>query len=83
MELQVEHIFLKETMENKLKLNKKFVEYLVELPENGMGYQLVDLLLTDGKLLRNRIVLNSTFLKLDKEERLTNREIEKINLSKE
>jgi hypothetical protein len=83
MELQVEHIFLKETMENKLKLNKKFVEYLVELPENGMGYQLVDLLLTDGKLLRNRIVLNSTFLKLDKEEQLTNREIEKINLSKE
>jgi hypothetical protein len=65
---------------NKIRLLKKHIDKLSNLPEQGVGYQIVDIKLIDGKILTERIVLNSTFLKLKKNEILTPSEIETIEL---
>ncbi len=69
-------------MENKLELSEKFSKYLENLPENGMGYQIADIELKDGTILKERIIFNSSYLKLDKDEVLKNIEIKKIRLIK-
>ncbi|GAB1473151.1 hypothetical protein MASR2M69_05920 [Bacteroidota bacterium] len=35
-------------MENKLKLNEDYIDYLSNQPEQGMGYQIVDITLKMG-----------------------------------
>jgi hypothetical protein len=70
-------------MGNKLKLEEKFIDLLSSLPEQGMGYQIVDITLKSGVILKKRIVLNSTFLKIDDSESLENEDIEKIEIHKD
>jgi hypothetical protein len=67
-------------MENKaqLRLSNKFIEVLESFPEQGMGYQIVNIELKDGRVLTDRIVFNSTYLKLDKEDNFTLDEIKDI-----
>lgn len=69
-------------MENnrKLKLPKKISKYLENLPEQGMGYQIVDIEFFDGKTLKDRIVFNSTFLKLDENEKIDSEKIKAIRI---
>ncbi len=67
-------------MENKLKLSIKYSSYLENLPEQGMGYQIIDIELKNGDLLENRIVLNSTYLKLNDNETLKNSKIKNIKI---
>lgn len=69
-------------MENnrKLKLPKKISKYLENLPEQGMGYQIVDIEFFDGKTLTDRIVFNSTFLKLDENEKIDSEKIKAIRI---
>jgi hypothetical protein len=43
----------------KIKLDRRFVERLVNLPESGMGYQRVDIRLTDGRELQDVLVFNA------------------------
>jgi len=38
-------------MTTKVKIPEKLVHQLVMLPESGMGYQLVKIFLSDGKIL--------------------------------
>lgn len=38
------------------------------LPETGMGYHIADVELTNGTILQNRIILNSVFLQLTRDE---------------
>ncbi len=64
----------------KLKLNDKDIKLLSELPEHGMGYQIVDIFLNNGNVLQKRIVLNSTFLQMEEHEKLNLEEIKKIEL---
>lgn len=52
-------------MTKKVKLLDTQIKFLESLPEQGMGYQIVDIELKDGKKLINRIVLNSTYLKVN------------------
>lgn len=66
----------------KIRLKEGDVLYLSELPESGMGYQLVDITLKDGKQLKNRIVVNSQFLLLKDDENIDPLLIEKIELKK-
>jgi len=47
---------------NGLKLPKKIVDKLIKLPEQGMGYQIIDLKLKDGTILKRKKVVNSTYL---------------------
>ncbi|WP_228234986.1 hypothetical protein [Allomuricauda sp. M10] len=58
-----------------LKLSEKYATYLEELPEQGMGYQLVDIKLKDGRVLLSRVVLNCIFLKLKDDEDIKNDDI--------
>lgn len=69
-------------MENKVRINlpKKFSDLLENLPEQGMGYQIVDIVLKNGKSLIKKIVLNSSILELEKSEEIKAKDIEIIKL---
>ena len=40
-----------------MRLSQKWVDKLVILPEAGMGYQIVDVILKNGSVIRGLIVL--------------------------
>ena len=63
-----------------LKLTDSFINALVNLPESGMGYQLVKVILKSGKVLHQHKVLNSELLMLEENENITIKDIEKIEL---
>ena len=41
-----------------MHLSKKWTDKLAALPESGMGYQVVDVHLKDGRVVREVIVIN-------------------------
>lgn len=82
MELQTKPILTKKLMENSIKLTNKHIELLEKLPEQGMGYQIVDITLKNGQILKDRVVLNSTYLKLIDYEKIDVDEIDTITLRK-
>ena len=43
----------------RIKLERRFVERLIDQPESGMGYQRVDLRLADGRELKDVLVFNA------------------------
>lgn len=67
-------------MKKKIKLLPRHIKFLEALPEQGMGYQLIDIELRNGKHLKKRIVLNSTYLQLQEHEELNPIDIIKIKL---
>ncbi len=77
----MKHFYIKKNMESKLRilLPEKFSEMLEKLPEQGMGYQIVDVFLKNGNALSKKIVLNSNILELDKSEKI---EVEDITFIK-
>lgn len=68
------------SVKKRIKLKEEHIEYLLELPESGMGYQIVDLTLKDGHQLKKRVVLNSQFLLLENSENIDPNFIEKVEL---
>ena len=72
-------------MENKVRINlpKKFSDLLENLPEQGMGYQIVDIVLKNGMYLTKKIVLNSSILELKKSEEIKAKDIDLIKLHSE
>lgn len=64
----------------EIKLPEHLVKQLLELPETGMAYQIVDFWLQDGTILKNVTVLNSSIAILDKE--IDTSKIVKVRLSK-
>ncbi len=65
---------------NQLKLPETFINYLENLPEQGMGYQIADIELFDGSVLVDRIIFNSTYLRLEKEDKITTDKIKEIRI---
>ena len=63
-----------------LKLSDSFINILVNLPENGMGYQIVKVILKSGKILNHHKVINSSLLMLEENENITEKDIAKIEL---
>lgn len=63
-----------------LKLTDNFINILVNLPETGMGYQIVKVILKTGKVLHQHKVLNSELLMLEESENITVKDINKIEL---
>jgi hypothetical protein len=53
---------------------------LINLPERGMGYQMVRVILKSGKVLYRHKVLNSELLMLDENENIAVKDIDKIEL---
>lgn len=45
------------------KLKTEFVQQLINLPETGMGYHVVDLEMTDGSMIKNVVILNCKLIK--------------------
>lgn len=66
----------------KIKLSQNWVNYLINMPESGMGYQLVSVFLKGGKVLKTHKVLNSSILVLEEDEKIELNDIEKIELEK-
>lgn len=66
----------------KIKLSQNWVNYLINMPESGMGYQLVRIFLKGGKILKKHKVLNSSILLLEEDEKIEPNDIEKIELEK-
>jgi hypothetical protein len=64
----------------QIRLSNHFVDLLVRLPENGMGYQLVKIFLKNGTVLSKHKVLNSSILVLNENESISEEDIEKIEL---
>ncbi|MCX6326398.1 MAG: hypothetical protein NT144_07090 [Bacteroidia bacterium] len=65
-----------------LKLSDSFINILVNLPESGMGYQLVKVILKSGIVLHQHKVLNSELLMLEENENITVKDIDKIELER-
>ena len=63
-----------------LKLPNRFIEMLINLPESGMGYQIVKVFLKSGEVLRQQKVLNSVILMLETKENISIKDIENIEL---
>ncbi len=61
-------------------LPEQFVQYLTELPENGMGYQLVKIFLKNGDILRKHKVFNSSILLLENKEQLQPSQIQSLEI---
>lgn len=82
MELRTEHILKEDliNMSEKVELPTDLIDKLVNLPEQGMGYQIVDVTLKNGQILTDRRVVNSTFLILLDNEHFTTADIENIEL---
>jgi len=51
----------------RIKLDRCWTERLLDLPESGMGYQRVDVRLTDGRELLDVVVFNAKELELPDE----------------
>ena len=51
----------------KIKLLQKQIDLLVNLPETGMGYQLVDIKLKDGQTFNGKVVIADEVGKIDLE----------------
>ncbi len=41
-----------------MRLSRKWIEKLITLPESGMGYHVVDVILKNGTVVRGMMVLN-------------------------
>lgn len=65
----------------KVLLPYRFTAYLSDKPEQGMGYQDVDVELSNGTVLKNRIVLNSTYLEQKDDEDFSISDIVKIKIN--
>lgn len=64
----------------KIELPKKLSDYLMNLPENGMGYQIVKVILKSGRVLHKLKVFNSSLLVIEKYSQINSNDIEKIEL---
>jgi hypothetical protein len=82
MELPKIPFLIRENMENKIKLKEEHIKHLSNLPEQGMGYQIVDITLKNGLVLNDRIVFNSSYLKLNESEQVEIDDIIKIEIKK-
>lgn len=65
-----------------LHLSEKWVALLLNLPEKGMGYHLVSVILKNGQTLKKHKVLNSSLLVLEENENINVSDIEKIQPEK-
>jgi hypothetical protein len=63
-----------------LKLSNSFIDKLLNLPETGMGYQTVKVILKNGEILHRHKVLNAELLMLNENENITVKDIEKIEI---
>jgi hypothetical protein len=67
----------------RITLNKDQVEFLSRLPEQGMGYHIVDLTLIDGTKLKGKMIFNCMYLELAEGESIPVDNIREIEIHKD
>jgi hypothetical protein len=65
---------------NTIKLPDSFINKLIDLPESGMGYQIVKVILRSGKVLHRQKVINSEYLMLEGNQDIMVNDIKNIDL---
>jgi hypothetical protein len=65
-------------LENEIELPEELKKNLESIPESGMGYHIVDIILKNGSVLKNRTIINCSKLVLNPEESIHPEEIEDI-----
>ena len=65
---------------NSIKLPESLINKLINLPESGMGYQIVNVILRNGKVLKKHKVLNSEIRMLEENELIQAIDIANIEL---
>jgi hypothetical protein len=70
----------RELLKSQIELPDKIKSKLIELPESGMGYHNVDVILKSGDILKDRIVVNSSKLILNINEFLNVDDIEDVTV---
>jgi hypothetical protein len=65
-------------LENSIELTDELKSTLDNIPETGMGYHIVDVLLKNGRVLKGRTVVNSSKLVLNSNEEVKVEDIEDI-----
>ena len=68
-------------MNEEIKLPEHLIKLLQNLPESGMGYQIVDLILKNGTKLKKITILNSSIALLETTDKNIINEIVDIKLS--
>lgn len=63
-----------------MQLSPKWQKQLAKLPETGMSYQVVRVLLKDGSTRRNIVVIGGKKIVMPEVEPFTNAQIEDISL---
>jgi hypothetical protein len=63
-----------------IPLPEKFTRQLLAVPETGMGYQLVKVILTGGRILDHLRVFNASLLEWKNKEPLQTEDIIKLEL---
>lgn len=63
---------------NTVRLPKHLSEYVQKIPEDGMGYHVLDIELESGKILRQRMVINSELLLLESFEEIKESQIKSV-----
>jgi hypothetical protein len=61
------------------KLNTEQENYLLSQPENGMGYQIIKVILKNDKVLHQHKVINSSLLMLEKTKTSPKKTLRKLN----
>lgn len=67
---------------NAVQLPQNFINLLSAQPETEMGYQLVNIILKNGKTLMRYKVLNSELLILSHDEKINKEDITAVELEK-
>ena len=57
-------------MAKRIELPKPWQELFELLPETGMGYQKIDIILKDGRIYKNLLVINCRYLISENDEDL-------------
>lgn len=68
-------------MNEEVKLPEHIVKLLLELPESGMGYQIVDLIFSNGEVIKHITILNSSIAILDSSKKVIVDNIVNVRLS--
>jgi hypothetical protein len=67
----------------KMHLGKKWTQHLVSLPESGMGYQRVQVRLSNGRVLRDVLVENAQEIALPEDAgAVTEADIQEIKMER-
>lgn len=68
----------RELLTKEIELTDELKSSIDGLPETGMGYHIVDIILKNGRILRDRKIINGTYLLVNQDESFVLDDIEDI-----